>query len=573
MSAFHDIWISKSVDPVHVRTGNSSWEATPRERCIWHSNGGKVDYVNEYHNSIASITVVGQFYEKVVLFDLLERCLRYINNAGKDFIEPAGHYLIIVFLKQEKQYHVFTNRLGTYHIYWSSINNKHVLSTYYLGLAKSATEKKLDWEGITGFMAMGYFPGTTTYLEGITILEPASHYVFSENVELLNHRVYHEWQYNPVEQPITRFLEEFRTILTDSMTVSVNGKSTALPISGGLDSRLLTGIVTQDNMPLRSLWGYSYGYTENSKETNIASKIAAARNIDFNKYTVENYLFDNIDVIADSVELFQYVDGTRQAGIVKQLEAQSEVVVGGHWGDVWMNDSGIGAQEPKDWFKNKIIKQGSHWLLKEICEPHYRQHESFLKNYIDSWIYKYRHIEDVDFRMKMFKTNQWSFRWTVASIRMYQAAAMPVLPFYDCRVVDFFSKIPTHIVQNRTFEIEFIKLFYPDLAKIKWQEYDRNLYNYKKYNNRSIIYRSIEKIKSTLTNKKPVLRNWELFYLNDTGKQKLEQFLLDNIALHDVISRDTIQQLLNDFYDYPNAANGYKISQVHTLAQFMKRVF
>ena len=35
------------------------------------------------------------------------------------------------------------------------------------------------------------------------------------------------------------------------------------------------------------------------------------------------------------------------------------------------------------------------------------------------------HIADPDFRIKAFKTDQWSFRWTTASLRMFQAAAYP----------------------------------------------------------------------------------------------------------------------------------------------------
>ena len=32
-----------------------------------------------------------------------------------------------------------------------------------------------------------------------------------------------------------------------------------------------------------------------------------------------------------------------------------------------------------------------------------------------------------------------SFRWTTTSLRMFQAAAFPRLPFYDTRMADFFS--------------------------------------------------------------------------------------------------------------------------------------
>lgn len=573
MSVFNDIWISNRAKPNCRRIDNGAWTQDDNLSAnIWFSTPHHpTDYLQKYTNSVGEIIVIGQFYEKVVLSELLERCLKYIDKTSA-FLDPAGHYLIIVHHKVKQEYHLFTNRLGTYHAYWSSVDNINTLSTYYIGLAKSMSGKRLDWEGITGFMAMGYFPGTTTYLEGISVLQPASHYIFNENLDLLNQETYWEWNYTPCDIRLSELHEEFRSILSTSLSTALSNKRVALPISGGLDSRLLAGEVTKNNIGYKSLWGYSYGYIPQSKETKIASEIAGARKIDFDAYVMPNYLFDNINYITDSVELFQYIDGTRQACMREQLESHGDIVLAGHWGDVWMNDSGTEGMSVEDYFNKKIVKRGSDWLLKEVTGLHYPKYAPFLKNYFNGWNDKYRNIEE-DFRMKIFKTSQWSFRWTLASVRMYQAAVMPVLTFYDNRIVDFFSKVQGQVLKGRHFEIEFIKSYHPDLAKIKWQEYDRNLYDYKKFNNRNVIYRGLKKLQITLTNEKPILRNWEVFYLNPDGRKNLEQVLVHNKPFNEIVPTEKIKELLDDFYEYPNAANGYKISQLHTLAQFMKLIF
>ena len=61
---------------------------------------------------------------------------------------------------------------------------------------------------------------------------------------------------------------------------------------------------------------------------------------------------------------------------------------------------------------------------------------------------------------------------------MYQAGAFPRLPFYDTRLADFFATVPTAFVKGRRLQIDYLKRFAPDLARIKWQAYDTNLYRY-----------------------------------------------------------------------------------------------
>ena len=571
MSAFYDIWIGNQ--PKYTRLDNTGWHVDKTMPQLWNSLPGNSEYYTAYEDDSASIILIGQLYESVDITSLLQQCEQYISGDVSVFDEPAGHYALIVYIKPSKQYHVFTNRLGTYHLYYSSIEGVNTISTYYTGLAKTSSIKILDWEGITGFMAMGFFPGNTTWLEGIAILEPASHYTFSEDLDLLSHKRYWNWSFSPAVENEDNLLERFDGLLLEIMSFATANKKVALPISGGLDSRTLAGVLAKQIKQPKSVWSYSYGYTANSVETKIAKRIAKAEGIAFDEYIVPQYLFEKSATIADAVELFQYIDGTRQACMLDELEQQADVVVGGHWGDVWMDDMGMNTMNEAEFFKKKIVKRGSNWLLENVCKPYYTNYDTFLKNYFNNWNNQHSHIEDKDFRMKIFKTDQWSFRWTVPSLRMYQASVMPVLPFYDKRVVDFFSTVPTSIVQQRLFQIAYIKKYHPELARIKWQEYDANLYKYKRFNNRNIFYRIVKKIQRSLKPNDDISRNWELFYLNDVGRKNLEKILLDNPAFAKVVEIERVKELLQDFYDYPTAANGYRISMMHTFAVFMKTVF
>lgn len=586
MSAFCDIWISgknSGKEPRYHRQGNLGWSAKNIAGIDFRQSmpaNKPFDFLQELKTTTHHMLLLGQFYAPVDLSDLLVQCRNFIDGTHGTFEDPAGHYLIFVTDLRNNYCYVFTNRLGTYHIYHSSEAGRNTLGTYYMGLAKETQNKQLDWEGITGFLGMGFFQNDLTYLKNIRILLPASCYRFDNNLQLISHKRYWDWSHTPQQSSADDYIARLHEVLTSSVKYATTGKRTALPISGGLDSRTLAGVMTTaDTDAHKHIWGYSYGFTPASEETRIAGKIANSRSISFNSYTMPNYLFDKMDMIKDAVEMFQYVDGTRQASMKELLEERSDLVIGGHWGDVWLDDMGISNDVSKlreqsllNAFEKKIVKNGSNWLLSQVCQPHVPDSRQYLKDYFRSFTEQYRHIEDADFVMKIFKTDQWSFRWTLASIRMYQAAVFPVLPFYDKRIVELFQQISTSLVAGRSLQIQYLKKYHPDLAKISWQEYRSNLYWYKYLNNRNLAYRAYKKLQRTVRGEKAITRNWEVFYLNNDGRKQLERILLHNSSFNDVVPAATSRTLLENFYRNPDAGNGYAVSMLHTFARFIEAV-
>ncbi len=569
MSAFYDIWIGGNA-PSYKRGSNNDWHHISGN--TWLSLPGNSDFITEVENEKHKLVLIGQLYEKIDKPELLNRCVNFIHNPDNKYNDPAGHYIIFVTAITSGDVYVFTNRMGSYHAYWSK---DKIISTNYLALAKAKTNKKLNWEGITGFMAMGYFPNDTTYLQGINIFEPACYYHFDSDLNLLEKKRWWQWDYQPTEKPAESSINELKGILHSSLTIATDNKRTVIPVSGGLDSRLLAGELTsRGGWHYKSLQALCYGYTADSPEIQIGRQIAKARNLPIHSYQLPDYLFEQLDEIAEAVELFQYVDGTRQASATDWLKHNADVVVGGHWGDVWMDSMNI--EEKADLvpaFQKKIIKKGSQWLLDNICQQHVKDSSAYLNDYFQSFVSQYSHIDSADFLMKIYKTDQWSFRWTAASLRMYQAAVMPVLPFYDKRIVDLFCTIPGDLAKNRELQIAYLKQHHEDLARITWQEYDADLYNYKYFNNRNVAYRAVKKIQRTITKTKPVQRNWEVFYLNPNGKINLEQRLLGNKLLSELVPGYKIKELLDDLHNRPIAANGYAVSMLLTFAVFLDKVF
>lgn len=576
MSAFFDIWISsKENAPRYSRTGCENWQQ--KVTGTWTSKPEIKDksIIKELSTETHQLIIIGQFYEAVDTGELLKGCISYAEDNNKGFTDPSGHYIIFLIAKTGACY-VFTNRFGTYHAYWQQAKNRNVISTYFLGLVKQSENKQPDNEGIAGFLTMGFFPSDKTWLNNIKILEPASCYSFDKDLNLLYKKRYWDWTHKPVQLPVQDYLKNFHNALTASLSYALKDKKVAIPLSGGLDSRTLAGVIA--NMPdiPATKWAYSYGLKHSSPEIAIARQIATAGNLSFDGYEVPNYLFDRMPLIIDSVELFQYVDGTRQACMKELLEQKADVVTGGHWGDVWFSDMCItmngetGENALMNAFRKKVVKKGSSKLLSVLADDLIHV-QNYAESYFADYISRYSYIRDIDFRFKIFKTDQWSFRWTLASVRMYQAAVMPVLPFYDKHVANTLLQVPTAQLKGRSLQVKYLKQYYPELAKIKWQEYDSNLYNYKWLNNRNLAYRAINKLKRSISPKPQVIRNADLFYRNANGKAKLLEVINDS-AVKSMLSAEKSQSLLTDYYNDPGAANTYAVSMLHTFAQFIRTI-
>lgn len=570
MSTFFDIYIGEQ-KPAYKRSFNTEWREL---NDIYISKAQSVlntPLLQHTSDGIYSLYILGQLYDTITKEELLQRCKQHIDGI-QQFDDPAGHY--IIFLKTTSDTYVFTNRMGTYHAYYSTEQNNECVSTSFFTIVKKIKQQTFDWQGITGFMAMGYFPVDSTYFKSIKIFEPASCYRFDSDNKMISKSRYWDWQYVPEDRKLDEYHEELNAILTSSLRNSTAACRTALPVSGGLDSRMLAGLLTKDkHQGCKNIQSFSYGYTTNSTETKIASEIASTIGIPIHRYTLPPYLFDRIEDIADTTELFQYVDGTRQVSASQWLNNNADVVIGGHWGDVWMDRMNIHHDhELLPAFQKKIIKRGSAWLLDNICHRMEGERTDYLYEYFNGIMHRYEYIESPDYRMKIYKTDQWSFRWTVPSLRTYQLGAFPVLPFYDKNIATFFSKVPTELLAGRKFQIEFIKKYYPHLAKITWQEYDRDLYNYHRFNNRSLPYRIASKIKRTVSRQKVYKRNWEVFYLNPEGRKNLENILLNHRSLYSIVSKDKVEHLLKVFYKKPDAATGYSVSMLLTFAIFLNKI-
>jgi asparagine synthase (glutamine-hydrolysing) len=493
-----------------------------------------------------------------------------------------GHLLLLGWNESERQWHVWTDRFGTVHAYYASDGSRSSLGTCFSAVSRAASQRRLDWEALSGFFAFGFFPQDRTFFEDVRILRPSSHYVFDGDGKVRKSERYAAWSHRPdtrrsPQDTVEAFASVLHTILDEE---SASSERMALPISGGLDSRTTVAALTRPGRkPGARLWSYSYGYTDDSVETRIARRVAEARSLPFHALTVGPYLFDELEHVLACVEGFQDVTQARQAMVANLLAEKSDVVMAAHWGDVWLDDMGLVGARPSedaviDHALAKISKRGRAWLLRHVIAPRLgAEPERRLREMVADELGRFPGVEDPDFRIKAFKTDQWSFRWTLASLRMYQAGAFPRLPFYDSRMADFFATVPSHQVSRRSLQIEYLKRHAPDLARITWQAYQTNLYRAAHFDTWLLPARAVKKAVRLLSARRDPERNWEVQFLNEDGRRRLREHLTSpGRKLHELVSRDEVTTLLDAFLASPLEENrGYTVSMLLTFSAWLEK--
>ena len=493
-----------------------------------------------------------------------------------------GSLLLLGWNAAERRWHAWTDRFGTIHAYHAESSRGAALGTRFGSVAAAASSRRLDAEALCGFLACGFFPADRTFFDDARILRPSSHYVFDERGARVSEERYAAWQRAPdLRRSMADTAEELAELLGRVLSEQTTTGRVAIPISGGLDSRTTVALLTAAGEPASErFWAYTYGYTGDSVETRIGRRVAAERGLPVRSLVVGQYLFDRLEDVLDAVEGFQDVTQTRQAAVADLLSSDADSVVAAHWGDVWLDDMGAGhAGESRaalaEHAFHKVRKRGREWLLREIAAPMTagEDPEAVAARFVASELARVGELGDADFEVKAFKTDQWSFRWTAASLRAYRLGAFPKLPFYDTRVSDFFATVPTSYVAGRALQLELLRRFAPDLARVTWQAFGTDLFRVRHWDTWMLPWRAARKA-GRLLRRPPAApeRNWEIQF-SGAGRARLEERLLaPGLRLHGLVAPARIRALLADFDAAPlEAGRGYTVSMLLTLGAWLER--
>lgn len=497
---------------------------------------------------------------------------RFAADLAAGRAEPAAldaHAVLIGWEEARRRVHVWTDRLGTAHVYRGE-GARPAIGT--MVAAVEDPSRALDWVGITGFCALGFYPADRTWRDGLRIVRPATWMVLDDRGSIVQE--VRTWSWNPDPDHrigIDAAADEFAEVWDRTIRRQIAGRDVVIPLSGGLDSRTVLAAATA-GAGARAVRTFTYGYQDSSIELSIARRLGALRSAPPVEQVVDPYLLDRIADVTGSVEGFSSLSQCRQVGASAWLAPLGERIVGGHWGDVWFERAGAppdAASAPAviaELAHRKFVKRGSGDLVDALCRPHLdgADPDTVLRDLLVGEAARLPTFDDADMALKALKTDQWSFRWTLAGTRAYHLARPTTLPFYANEVVDLFLRLPADIQAGRAVQTAYLRRHHPDLAAVTWQDSGRSLHDRPWERPLSLARRAGRKALRAARRRPVVERNWEVQYLGGDRPDRLRS-LVDRTVDATSIEPAVVAPIVDRFLTTPGPASAYAVDATLTV--------
>jgi asparagine synthase (glutamine-hydrolysing) len=429
-----------------------------------------------YEDACLSLGFLGDVYgleeDKSIIHVLLEN---YKKHGVKAFFNLNGHYVIALLDKIRDNLYIVNDRYGfKRYYYW--FNNERLLFSHDLKKLISYPEvsKKLDIQAIADFLYLGFILDDKTLFKEIKLLPPASVLCFS-NGEITIEK-YWDYSFNNIDKNQFKeddCLKEFYEILKRAIEIRIKGsKELILPISGGLDSRTIAGIIKEldyDGIVKTFSYGNRYCY-----DVIYGNKIS--------KKLGYNHSF--IPISSDYLEKFSEKFVITTKGEIDCLnshlmifhdifkENNSLSIINGFLGDVL---TGVNFKPEWKTLKNEDLIKKTF----EISENHLNE----LKNYLKKNIYERIFDVTLPALKKYFKNSNNSFynahyltlsqrqrRYVAFNIFCYEQLGKVITPFTDNNFIDFASKLSEKNLTKQNLYKKMIIKYLPEVASVPYEK-------------------------------------------------------------------------------------------------------
>lgn len=184
-----------------------------------------------------------------------ELMLRVFERAGGEGIARVnGAFVVAIWNRRERQLVLFNDRLGLYPLYYAEVSGNLLFASGVRALLADTTlSRTVDLVAINQFLVYDHVLGDRTFIEAARLLPQASVLTFSEGG--LTIRPYWELRYPDLYEPQSEeaYVEQFGHYLRQAVRrQQPNGRPAAMLLSGGIDSRLLLGLLCGDKGGLQT---------------------------------------------------------------------------------------------------------------------------------------------------------------------------------------------------------------------------------------------------------------------------------------------------------------------------------
>ncbi len=422
--------------------------------------------------------------------DLAECLLNNYLRWGDDFVHHmGGHFNLVVLDHRDGRLQLVNDRLGFAHMYWYADDDIFIFAPELKAfLAWQGLDRTLNEASLASLLARECPFGTETLFSSIQMLAPASRLVFSEE----GVQVHRYWRPEPRPEgnrSTDSWLDEAETLYRRSFEKRLPENwddRVILPLSGGLDSRLL---LWQARGQGNNLDLFTHGQKD-CTDAIIAGKVASELGLGHRHHLIEM----NPDWAGENGRRAVWLnDGQlnlRNAtlvGISEELKPGPLPFLNGIIGAHMSLGTG-GFVSPKeivhigeeDVLRQKVldysgVSSGSIFLEEMMAPDTAARMKQLAADQAWRSFDDFRHIELFG-DQKMLHTNCNPGRRMQGTVDVHRYFFHDLLPFVDEDLHDMWLRIPLKLRLNNVLYKELYRRRIKNLAAVPWSYTNLNLY-------------------------------------------------------------------------------------------------
>tara|TARA_B100001115_G_C15772020_1_gene378917 strand:- start:117 stop:1067 length:951 start_codon:yes stop_codon:yes gene_type:complete len=310
--------------------------------------------------------------------------------------------------------------------------------------------------------------------------------------------------------------------------------------------------------------------------------IADINGWDFHAYVIpKGYLWEKIDELSEINRCRTEFTHPRQMAVIKQISQLGEINLSGSMGDLlfetFPNSKNFKFKNKLDLLRRLLVSPGGeeiaqdfweHWKIQGSMDNKFNE---VIKNLLTNV-----NIRNTAGAIRAVKAMHYVKNWTNINMKVFSKYNAVYAPYQDEKMCEFVCGIPENYLSGRKIQIEYIKSKSPALAKVPWQQYDLDLYNYSQFNGIYFprrVYRFVNRIISEkIFRKNPLIqRNWELQFLGSQNKEQLQRFLFRNENLYELVPEAIIKKYYDLFSNSDSVKYSHPITMLLTFSVWAKR--
>jgi asparagine synthase (glutamine-hydrolysing) len=374
-------------------------------------------------------------------------------------------------------------------------------SAYYL---KDKTDQHLNEEKAAEFMVAGYVTGNETLFDDIKQVRNGEFLLYQKNERLLNSCYYFKFIHgNYYELPEDRLLEMLDQAFVNVFSrlvesTSKQGKKLVVPLSGGLDSRIIVAMLKR--LGVNDVICVTYGGKGN-RESEISKRVAESLGYKWifvestAKKWREYYNSKEADLFRVQAGNLSSLPHMQDFPTVKELKTQGKipensVFVPGHTGDMIS-----GGHIPEYCLDNSTNFDLEAYLATSLKRhynlwPYGEKMENIFKQRISKSISGLEIKDNETFAnaIEYFDFNERQAKFIINSVRVYEFFGYEWrIPLWDTELIRFFLRVPMKYRINQVLYKKYARdcLFSGDLKMLQKIDCTTDFMNLKTIEKRS----------------------------------------------------------------------------------------